>query len=88
MMFEVLGVFLAALIQGIIISIYGSKISCDDQTTISPKATLPFDNYTSPGFYSTTTQTNPGYGKLVIKIFWSILKTKIRFNFSRVKVIW
>lgn len=41
MVFEVFGVLLAALIQGIIISIYGSKVDCD-VTTLGKRSTMPF----------------------------------------------
>lgn len=41
MVFEVFGVLLAAVIQGITISIYGSKVDCD-VTTLAKRSTMPF----------------------------------------------
>lgn len=43
MVFEVFGVLLAAVIQGIVISIYGSKINCD-VTTLGQKSTISYSN--------------------------------------------
>ncbi|CAF0735168.1 unnamed protein product [Brachionus calyciflorus] len=47
MVFEVFGVLLAAIIQGIIISIYGLSTNCNS-TTQSPRITSPIQNYSLP----------------------------------------
>ena len=79
MSFEVFGVFLAAAIQGVIISIYGSKVSCDTSTTLPPRFyslnnLTDFDNITSSPVNTTTTAYKPAYSKLVsFQIYFDIL---------------
>ena len=66
MVFEVFGVLLAAVIQGVIISIYGSTANCDS-TTLSPKITLPYSNSTTNANYNDELKDSSS-NKLVIKI--------------------
>lgn len=78
MLLEVFGVFLAALIQGIFISIYGSKVSCD-QSTLAHGLTPSYNNLTTfiDESTSTSTKSNQDYSKLV-KINKDKLKKKIK----------
>ena len=68
MSFEVFGVLLAAAIQGAIISIYGSKVSCDTTTTLplySLNNLTVIDIITSSQVNNTTSEYKPAYSKLV-----------------------
>ncbi|RMZ95588.1 sodium-dependent lysophosphatidylcholine symporter 1 [Brachionus plicatilis] len=67
MVFEVFGVLLAAVIQGIVISIYGSTVNCD-ATTLAQGTTLPFvndssliSNNISDNFESSENKLSEGY---------------------------
>jgi hypothetical protein len=68
MSFEVFGVLLAAIIQGVIISIYGSAFSCD---SLNANYLHNSSNVTTP-LYTTTSSS---YNKLVnISIISSYIK--------------
>ena len=65
MICEILGVLLAAGIQGAMLTIYGTKITCENSTTPP----------TDPGIITSTTlplaiTEFPAYNKLVIKIYY------------------
>jgi hypothetical protein len=64
MSFEVFGVFLAAFIQGIMITIYGANDSCKSTTTLANHLS---ENSNSTTTLASTTKPN-SYNKLVLLI--------------------
>lgn len=71
---EVFGVLLASLIQGVMITVYGSSVSCKESLFNSTfpeyNATIVFNSTTLLPLYNATNslEEEPSYNKLVIKM--------------------
>lgn len=69
---EVFGVFLAATIQGIVITIYGTKFSCINEKIASiANDTVLGQNYNASIM---TSQVKANYNTLVIRLFSIVFK--------------
>jgi Na+/melibiose symporter-like transporter len=69
MFFEIFGVFLAAVIQGGMITIYGSMYSCE---SINNEMNMTYNTYNQSTVFTTTIK--PGYNKLVDNFFYFLDK--------------
>ncbi len=92
MSFEVFGVLLAAGIQGIMLSIYGNSINCDDSTTKAPLTTKKFFDYanTTNYFYDNDQTTKSSSSSKLVSFYKKQFK-KFRLNkyfYYRERGIW